>query len=181
MKLTARLQDEHRDINIMLQILEKICAKIERGEKVKKAHLESIMEFFKIFVGECHLAKEEVMLFPVMEKAGVPIGGGPIGELRSVHILARSYITALTEAALNHSGCSRNDKIFLQSAREYIGLLKDHINAEDMLFPLAENYISSGLKQDLAQAFNEFEKNRFAACSQTKYHKIVNRLKDTYL
>jgi hemerythrin-like domain-containing protein len=75
MKPTAHLIDEHHDIKLMLQILEKICVKIEQGEKVQKAHLESIMEFFSDFVGDCHLAKEEDMLFPAMEKAGVPPGG----------------------------------------------------------------------------------------------------------
>jgi hemerythrin-like domain-containing protein len=37
MKPTAQLKDEHHDIKLMLQILDKICTKIEHGEKVKNA------------------------------------------------------------------------------------------------------------------------------------------------
>jgi hemerythrin-like domain-containing protein len=70
MEPNTQLKDEHHDIKLMLQILEKICTKIEHGEKVKKRHLKSIMDFFSDFVGECHLAKEEDMLFPAMEKGG---------------------------------------------------------------------------------------------------------------
>lgn len=180
MNLTSQLKNEHRDINCVLEILEKICTKIERGEKVKKAHLESVVEFFSAFVGECHLVKEE-MLFPAMEKAGVPKGGGPIGELRAVHTIARSFIGTMNKAVLNYPGDINNDKNFSQSAREYIGLLKAHINTEEVLFSLAENYISPEIKQSLAQTFKQFEKNRFEKCRQTKFHKIIKRLKTAYL
>jgi hemerythrin-like domain-containing protein len=180
MNLTAQLKNEHRDIQCMLKILEKICAKIEHGEIIKKVHLESVVEFFSTFVGECHLVKEE-MLFPAMEKAGVPKGGGPIGELRAVHTISRSFIGTMNKAILNYPWDINNDKNFTQSAREYIGLLKAHINAEEVLFSLAENYIFPEIKQSLAHTFKQFEKNRFGACGQTKFHKIINRLKTAYL
>jgi len=181
MKPTAQLKDEHHDIKLMLQILEKICAKIEHGEKVKKAHLESIMEYFSAFVGDCHLAKEEDMLFPAMEKAGVPKGGGPIGDLRVVHTIARSYISVMNEAVLKYPADVSNAKTFTQNAREYIELLKAHIDTEDMLFPLAENYISEEGKKNLAEEFKQFERTRIGSSKQTKFHKLLNRMKTTYL
>ena len=181
MKPTAQLKDEHHDIKLMLQILDKICVKIEHGEKVKKAHLESMMEFFSDFVGECHLAKEEDMLFPAMEKAGVPQGGGPIGDLRVVHTIARSYISVMNEAVLKYPADVSNDKIFTQNAREYIELLKSHIDTEDMLFPLAENYISEKVMKNLTEEFKKFERTRIGTDKQTKFHKLLNHLKLTYI
>ena len=181
MKPTAPLKDEHHDIKLMLQILDKICTKIEHGEKVKKAHLESIMEFFSDFVVECHLAKEEDMLFPAMEKAGVPQGGGPIGDLRVVHTIARSYISVMNEAVLKYPADANNDKIFTQNAREYIELLKSHIDTEDMLFPLAENYISEKVKKNLTEEFKKFERTRIGSERKTTFQKLLNHLITTYI
>jgi hemerythrin-like domain-containing protein len=178
MKATARLKDEHHDITLMLQILEKICTKNEHGEKVKKTHLESMMEFFSTFVGKFHLAKEEELLFPAMEKAGVPKGGGPIGDLRVVHTIARSYISTLIDAVLAYPA---DLKKFTQTAREYIDLLKEHIDKEDILFPLAENYIPEERKKKLVEEFNKFEQTRIGPDKQAHFHKLLTRRKTAYL
>jgi hemerythrin-like domain-containing protein len=52
-------KEEHEGIAFMLTILEKVCAKIEAKEKVDQGHLERIVEFFKIFVDQCHHGKEK--------------------------------------------------------------------------------------------------------------------------
>jgi hemerythrin-like domain-containing protein len=132
-------------------------------------------------VGECHLTKEEDMLFPAMEKAGVPQGGGPIGDLRVVHTIARSYISVMNEAVLKYPADVSNDKIFTQNAREYIELLKAHIDTEDMLFPLAENYISEKVKKNLTEEFKKFERARIGSERKTTFQKLLNHLKTTYL
>ena len=181
MKPTVQLKDEHRDIKLMLQILEKICTKIEHGEKENKAHLESMMEFFSSFVDEFHLTKEEDMLFPAMEKAGVPKGGGPIGDLRVVHTIARSYISGMNEAVLKYPADVSNANNFTQNAREYIELLKEHIDTEDSLFPLAENYIPEERKKNLAEEFKRFERTRIGQDWRLKFHKLLKRLKTIYL
>ncbi len=180
MNVISQLKKEHRDINLMLAVLEKICVMMQRGEKVDKRHLESILEFFVTFVGQCHIAKEEEMLFPAMEQAGIPKGGGPIGELRSVHIIARSHISAMHEALRKYTRNVTHDSVFEQNACEYIELLKAHIHAEDTLFALADTYIAPDMQQNLMRVFKQFE-NKVGACSQKKFHKTVNRLKVAYL
>jgi hemerythrin-like domain-containing protein len=67
-----------------------------------------------------------------------------------------------------------------KNAREYIELLKAHIDTEDMLFPLAENYISEEEKKYLAEEFKKFERIRIGPDKRTKYNKLLNRLKTTY-
>jgi hemerythrin-like domain-containing protein len=121
------------------------------------------------------------MLFPAMEKAGVPQGGGPIGDLRVVHTIARSYISVMNEAVLKYPADVSNDKIFTQNAREYIELLKSHIDTEDMLFPLAENYISEKVKNKLTEEFMKFECTRIGSKRKTIFQNLLNRMKTTYL
>jgi hemerythrin-like domain-containing protein len=79
MKATQQLRAEHEGIQLMLRILEAICRKLEAGERVNPDHMEGIIEFFRVFVDHCHHGKEEELLFPVMEAAGVIKQGGPLG------------------------------------------------------------------------------------------------------
>lgn len=66
--------------------------KRRRRVRVKVAHLEKIHEFLKVFADKCHHAKEEDVLFPEMEKAGVLRKGGPIGVMLAEHAQGREYV-----------------------------------------------------------------------------------------
>lgn len=75
MKATQQLKDEHQGIKIVFRILEKICEKLNVDGSVSAEHFEGILEFFNIFVDRCHHGKEEDLLFPAMEQAGIPRQG----------------------------------------------------------------------------------------------------------
>ena len=98
MKPTDQLKDEHKGISLMLQILGKVCEQIEAGIQISTEHLEKIVDFFKVFVDTCHHGKEEDLLFPAMEEAGIPREGGPIGVLLSEHEQGRGYVSAMNLA-----------------------------------------------------------------------------------
>ena len=55
---TEQLREEHQGITLMLKILEKVCTKMEAQEKVNPEHLESIVDFFRVFADKCHHGKE---------------------------------------------------------------------------------------------------------------------------
>src|SRR5512137_1052010 len=97
MKPTEQLKEEHREIELMLKILEKACKKLESGEKVSPEHLEKIVEFIRVFVDKCHHAKEEDQLFPAMEEAGIPKQGGPIGVMLLEHDMGRESVREMSE------------------------------------------------------------------------------------
>ncbi len=63
------LKEEHAGIKLMLDILAKVCDRLESGERVDQGHLDQIPEFLKVFVDKCHRAKEEDILFPAMERS----------------------------------------------------------------------------------------------------------------
>jgi len=59
------------------------------------SHLDQILEFLKVFVDKCHHGKEEKVLFPAMEEAGIPRQGGPISVMFYEHERGRSYVRGL--------------------------------------------------------------------------------------
>ena len=98
MKATDQLRDEHKGVFLMLAILEKVSAKLETEASLDKGHLEGMLEFFRVFVDKCHHGKEEDLLFPAYEAAGIPNKNGPINVMLAEHAEGRGYIKSMTEA-----------------------------------------------------------------------------------
>ena len=131
MQATKQLKEEHKAVKQALKILEKICKKLDKGENVDPKHLDDLLNFLRTFVDKCHHSKEEDVLFPAMEKAGVPNEGGPIGMMLIEHDLGRGFIKGMVEG-----------KDFVKNARDYIALLTDHIEKEEgILYMIADMHI----------------------------------------
>ena len=79
MEATKILIDEHRVIERVLAVLEKAADRLEVDQGVQADYFLNAAEFIKGFADGCHHRKEEGVLFPAMEAAGIPRQGGPIG------------------------------------------------------------------------------------------------------
>lgn len=183
MNYTEELKDEHKGITLMLRILEKICDGLDAGEKVDVVHLERIVEFLKVFADKCHHAKEEELLFPAMEKAGIPKEGGPIGVMLQEHEIGREYVKGFGEAVGDYksskTGASQN---IVKNARNYIALLSQHIVKEDtVLYPLADAHIPKRVQEELLEQFDVIEIERIGVGKHEEFHELLKHLKSIYL
>lgn len=175
MKATEQLTQEHEAIKLMLQILEKICDKLETGEKVNQEHLDKILEFIKIFADKCHHGKEEELLFPALEKAGIPKEGGPIGVMLADHDTGRGDVKGMVENL-------ENPAKFAENARNYITLLRDHIDKEDgILYPMADMHLTEENQKELLAGFSEIENERIGPGKHEEFHRLLENLKGVYL
>jgi len=71
------LKNDHEAILFALGILESIGIKISEGEKLIAADILALIDFLREFADTCHHGKEEEILFPALEVAGIPRDGGP--------------------------------------------------------------------------------------------------------
>ena len=67
MNATQQLRDEHEGVLAMLEIIEAMLAKPE----LSTSEFEQVVDFLKVFVDRCHHGKEEEILFPTLERAGI--------------------------------------------------------------------------------------------------------------
>ncbi len=183
MKATGQLKEEHRGVNLMLDVLEKVCDRLDAGREVDPAHIDRILEFLKVFVDKCHHAKEEDCLFPAMERAGVPREGGPIGVMLSEHAAGREQVRAMTGAA---EALRRRDRAaaarFTRNARGYIDLLRAHIDREDgILYPIADASLSPEAQDELVDRFERIEEERVGHGRHETFHKMMDELAKIYL
>jgi hemerythrin-like domain-containing protein len=183
MKPTEQLKEEHKSIELMLRILEKVCEKLESGEKINPEHLEKILEFIKVFVDKCHHAKEEAQLFPAMEEAGIPKHGGPIGVMLLEHDTGRDYVKGISEALEKYKeGDLKAASYIIENAKNYIALLKQHIVKEDnILYPMAEVCLSEKKQGELLERFEIIEQEKIGAGKHEEFHKLLHYLREVYL
>ena len=183
MKPTEILIKEHDAILIMLNILEKVCHRLDKGEHVKETDLEKIIEFFKEFADKCHHGKEEDLLFPALEEYGIPNEGGPIGVMLSEHVIGRENVKGMSDAIANYKeGKESAPEEFVGYARNYIALLSEHIDKENnVLFKMADTRIPEERQQSLLIDFERAEEEKIGPGVHEKYHKLLDELSVVYL
>ncbi len=182
MKPTQELSHEHRAIERMLAILDTACDRIEGGEKIDPCHLESSVEFVRVFADRCHHGKEEDLLFPAMVKAGIPKEGGPIGAMLAEHEQGRRFIRALAEAipAYRADEPEARQEV-VRNARGYVSLLGQHIQKEDfVLFPMADRVLRPAIQDYLNKAFAKVEDEVIGRGVHERFHALLDELEAVY-
>lgn len=183
MKPTEQLKAEHEGIKLMLKILHKVCNKLKSTQEVNQEHFTKMLEFLKIFVDKCHHGKEEDLLFPAMEEAGIPKESGVITYTLAEHQTGRGYIKGISEAFDKYKqGDHKASPKIIENVESYIGLLIPHIEKENnMLFPKADKVLSERKQEELVEAFEKLEVERIGLGKHEEFHKLLDQFKTIYL
>lgn len=154
---SAVLKSEHRVIERVLRVLETLVVRSEQGQGFELESLKQCVEFFRLFADACHHAKEEDLLFPVLEERGVPREGGPIGVMLYEHSQARMFTQEMSAAlAAFEGGESGAEARFRDTARQYLTLLINHIYKEDnILFNMGDHVMTEADQILLCGRFGE--------------------------
>lgn len=178
MQATEILRKEHDVILKMLDAADALGGRMVAGQTVDRAILKGLLEFFQLFADRCHHGKEEELLFPLLEKKGMPRGGGPIGVMLYEHESGRELIREM-ESASSHFGDnpSESARRWVQAAGEYANLLREHIAKENnVLFRMAESMLSAGEQEQLAREFERMEVDKMGAGTHERLHKQMEKL-----
>lgn len=175
---TAVLRDEHQTILRVLGVLGKLVERAETGSSFETASLRECVEFFRLFADACHHAKEEDLLFPVLEKRGIPRENGPIGMMLYEHTLARGFTKDMGEALDAHDRQESDAaERFLTSARQYVELLTNHIFKEDnVLFNMGDGVMTAEDRADLCGKFCEVQCGSFGGKKREELERMADAL-----
>lgn len=183
MKPTQVLIDEHSGIMIILKVLEKINSDIENGKKVNTQHLDEIVEFFKVFVDQCHHSKEEVYLFPAVESIGYDADRDLIKDLLNEHKRGREIVVEIKKALEKYNNGEKDKLIEIKKCiEEYIILLTEHIKKENTnLFPRVDSLLSNDEQKEMIEEFNEIETDVIGIGRHEEFHMMIEEFKKIYL
>ena len=172
------LIQEHVTINIGLDILERMTLELKAGRKVHRADAEGLVQFFVEFADSNHHGKEEGLLFPAMDLAGIPNENGPIGIMLSEHVEGRAAIARMKKA-LKDGGFDTEE--FIGGAESYFNLLRTHIRKENMiLFPLGDKRIPEEQEAELLTRFARHEADVMGPDVRDRFHALLDRLMAEY-
>ena len=127
------LKSDHQNILKRLDDLEAVI----NQTTINHAKIKEFVHFTETFT-EPHHQKEEQVLFPALEKKGIPNEGGPIGMMLIEHTAKRDYLVKMRE------NLQENNNIKLkENTQAMISLLRDHIYKEDnILYPCAQDALT---------------------------------------
>jgi hemerythrin-like domain-containing protein len=83
--------------------------------------------------------------------------------------------------SLKH-GTENSLSLIVDNAREYIALLKQHIQKENAdLFPMAEKKLPLNEQEKLSEQFDRLEKEKIGVGRHEEFHHHMEELSNTYL
>lgn len=182
MKPTDILQSEHRVIEQVLECLQCMTIEAEQQRRLDAEPAREAIAFLRTFADGCHHAKEEDHLFPAMEARGFPRNGGPTGVMLHEHELGRQHIRGMDDAVEGAAGGDRQAlSTFVDHARAYIELLRQHIQKEDhCLFAMADQVLSDQDNAEILSRFDHLEEADMGSGTHAKFLQIADRLAERY-
>ncbi|MGH9920030.1 MAG: hemerythrin domain-containing protein [Nitrososphaerales archaeon] len=176
MSAIETLEQEHRLISRVVRLLPAVRRNVDAGV-VDEQVLSKIADFFSAFTDGCHHAKEEDLLFPMLQQRGVSSKGCPVGTLRLEHQQGRNVVKALNSAVEKYKGgdarAANTISAILKDATE---LYTDHIWREDyLLFPMSDKVLLGTDRETLVKDFAGVQA-KFGSAFQERYEQLVDQL-----
>jgi hemerythrin-like domain-containing protein len=176
MRATEILFNEHRVIEQVLACLEKMAEQAEREQRLDDAPARDAVEFFR------NHGKEEAQLFPLMERRGFSPDAGPTAVMRHEHVQGRDCIRRI-DAAIGPASSGDADGLrdFARAAREYVTLLRAHIQKEDhCLFPMADTALDAADQQRLLDGFLQVDREQIGTSAHAALLRVADELADRF-
>jgi hemerythrin-like domain-containing protein len=156
---TEMLEAEHRVIAKVIGAVPVLADQLDAGQAVDVGLLRDIVEFMRTFADQCHHGKEELLLFPLLGKKGVPLQGCPVGALMAEHARGRALVKELASAVDVHKEAEPSTKeAALAALRGIAALYPNHIWKEDyLLFPMTNKVLNVEEQQLLSSEFRKVD------------------------
>ncbi len=160
---TGLLREEHQLILVVVEVLADTLWVDDLPSTEALDVIERCTDFFRLYADACHHGKEEDILFPELEAAGVPREGGPIGVMLEEHRIGRAYVRDMVESLPGARSGDTNAAAKLQeSAQGYIDLIRAHIDKEDsVLFMMADGLVVDDTCRVLCARYETVCRGRF--------------------
>ena len=171
---TRILMDEHQTILRVLACTERIAQGFTAEANVTVCR--EIVDFLRTYADRLHHGKEEDLLFPAMERRGVPVEQGPTAVMRHEHEEGRALVRRMA-LATEVEDEAFDMAVFRGPALAFVELLRSHIAKEDhILFPMADRILAQGDRESLDAAYAKVESEDFSADVHARYEQWARDL-----
>jgi hemerythrin-like domain-containing protein len=174
---TSRLRDEHRQILAVAEAMTSLVAAADAGQWDVDAFADCVT-FIRLFTDACHHGKEEDLLFPELEKGGLPHDQGPIAVMLHEHEQGRAYARHMAHSLDGaRAGDEKARATLRNAAAGYVHLIRGHILKEDnVLFEMADQMVQGAACRSLCGAYGAVCARRFEGHSKAELEALAARI-----
>lgn len=170
-QLTHKLRREHEEIYRSIISLKRIMDIVDMDADKRLQAYGEFVSYFKLFVDRVHEQKEEEILFTALEQKEDREEEGLLNTLTHEHELGRDLIDEMEDAVKD-----RNILEFQSVAREYIDLIKRHIDHENAeLLVVSDRLLTEDEQEPLLQGVNAFEEEIFSDENNNRIAGTIDR------
>ncbi len=175
---TSRLREEHQLILQVADAMQALLADAEGPDGLDFDTIGDCVTFIRLFADACHHGKEEDLLFPELEAAGLPRNQGPIAVMLYEHEQGRAFARQMAEAlAPARQGDEPALAALQQAARGYIELIRGHIMKEDrILFEMADQAVRGSACERLCGGYGAVCARRFEGHSKEELQALAAQI-----
>ena len=175
---TSRLREEHQ---LILQVADAMLALLAEADGPDGLDFDTIADcvtFIRLFADACHHGKEEDLLFPELEAAGMPRHQGPIAVMLYEHQQGRAFARQMADSLAPARGGNEQALSALENAaRGYIELIRGHILKEDrILFEMADQAVRGSACERLCGGYGAVCARRFEGLSKEELQSLAGRI-----
>lgn len=176
------LMNEHRLIENVLGSLETCALEVEGGLALERAFARDYATFLRGFADAWHHGKEEDILFRRMVERGFSAESGPVAVMLHEHREGRALVGAIHGVGEGTGDVTSSERSsFLEGARGFIPLLRQHIQKEDnILYPMSERVLSSAEFETMLADFVAFEAKAGADGTRDRLEALAARLASAF-
>ena len=178
MTATEVLKHEHKIVLKVLDVVRHEAQDIADTGKLNVEKLDKVLDFFRVFVDQCHHGKEEEYLFPTMEKRGIPADKGPVPVMLHEHAGGRNTVKAITEALVRSR---QGDAAATEAVAANLAILDEHLRSHiekenEVLFPMADKIFTPEDQEALVASFEKHEAEEIGEGVHEQYHQLAHEL-----
>ncbi len=183
MSATDDLRSEHVGVGRMLGIMDVMAERIRAGSHLGEGDLAQVVEFLRVFVDQCHHAKEEQLLFPALRDGNVTAAEEILDVLTAEHAQGRELVARIASVADYRSGSGEDPRSteLAQAMAEYTKLLRDHVHREENdCFSVADRELPASVQDMLIEGYERIERDIVGEGRHEAFHALLDRLSSDY-
>jgi hemerythrin-like domain-containing protein len=179
---TSRLREEHKHILDVANALAVLVRAAEEG-RWDFDGFDDCVTFIRLFADACHHGKEEDLLFPELEAAGMPRDHGPIAVMLQEHQQGRAYARHMAGALdAARAGDPDAQATLRNAATGYVNLIRAHIQKEDnVLFQMADQAVRGPACRSLCTAYGAVCARHFEGHTKEALQELGTRIRERAL
>ncbi|MBK6516357.1 MAG: hemerythrin domain-containing protein [Polyangiaceae bacterium] len=146
----AVLAREHREMERVALAFEAWATRLKPdAAEDPRPQCARFVDFFRAFVADVHHAKEEGILFEVLDRTGFSRQSGPISVMAHEHNVLDGILLEIEELAKGGWGAAELPRL-QERVQTYADVLRRHIQKEEtVLYPMAEARMSPPSKREV--------------------------------